>query len=97
MYVTDREPPLAWDHRALLDGQPPTLTARAIGTVVCTAATDKKLRIDGDMHVRLMGTICDVFKGVRAEGAMGVEALEEMRGERGGGGGGTREREIERG
>ena len=79
MYIADREPPLARDHRALLDGQLPTLTARAIGTVVCTAATDKKLRIGGDMDVRLMGTIRDVLKGVRAKGTMGVEALEERR------------------
>ena len=85
MYVADREPPLSRDNFALLDGQLPALTARAVGTVVRTAAADKELGIRGDVDVRLVSTLGDVVKWVRAKGAMGIDAL----------GRGERERERE--
>ena len=87
MSVADGEPSLPWDNLALLDGQLPTLAARTIGTVVRTAAADEELGSGGDVDVRLVGTLRYVVKWVRAEGAMGVDAL----GGKGGGGGRGRE------
>lgn len=75
MSVADGEPSLTRDNLALLDGQLPTLAAGSVGTVVRTAAADEELRIGGDVDVRLVGTLRYVVKWVRAEGAMGVDAL----------------------
>ena len=86
MYVADGEPSLSRDNLALLDGQLPTLTAGTIGTVVRAAAADEELRIGGDVDIRFVGTLCYVVKWVRAERAVGVDAL--------GGGGRERERET---
>ena len=82
MYVADGEPSLSRDYLALLDGQLPTLTARTVGTVVSAAAADEELGIRGDVDVRFVGTLRYVVKWVRAEGAVGVDALGEGGGER---------------
>ena len=87
MYVAHGEPPFSRDNFALLNGELPTLTARAVGTVIRAAATNKKFWIGWNVDVRLVGAFCDVIKRVRAEGAVRIEALGER---------GRRERERER-
>ena len=77
MYVANREPSLSRDNLALLDGQLPTLTAGTVGTVVCAAAADEELGIGGDVDVGLVGTLRYVVKWVRAERAVGIDALGE--------------------